>query len=71
MGENNDLFGLIISLGAGLFAILGAIFNWDFFFRNTKSSLFMSLFGRNGARVFYAALGLFLIYMGFQIGMDN
>ena len=54
------LFGL---LGGG-FCLLGAILNWDWFFRARKSAIIDKLFGRTGARIFYAILGVILVVGG-------
>ena len=53
--ENKDLIGMIVAILAGSFAIMGSIFNWDFFFENKKSFI-NTAFGRNGARIFYVFL---------------
>ena len=49
---------------SGLFCIVSAICNFDFFFSNRRARKFVSLLGRKGARVFYGILGIFLIAMG-------
>lgn len=54
----------IFIFGAGIFSIVSSIFNFDFYFESRKASFFVSIFGRNGARVFYGMLGLFLIILG-------
>ena len=58
-----SLFGFII-VGAGLFAIAGAVFDWDFFMESRKARLFTTLLGRTGARAFYALLGIALLVLG-------
>lgn len=67
MEDNTEWVAIIISIGAGAFAIMASIFNWDFFFENRKAQLFLKLFGRNGARIFYSGLGLFLFYIGYNL----
>lgn len=57
------VLGIILSL-AGLFSIVCSIGNYEFFFTNSKAVLFVKLFGRNGARIFYILLGLFIISVG-------
>jgi hypothetical protein len=42
----------------GFFTVAGGVFDWEWFMGHWKSRLFVKLFGRNGARVFYIALGL-------------
>ena len=59
----NIAFMITMVLG-GIFSICGAIFNWDFFFENYKARHVVKLIGRNGARVFYVLLGLFVIFCG-------
>lgn len=61
MEENSDLIMMLFLGGAGLFSILASIFNWNFFFENRRAQLFMKLFGRTGARVFYGVLGFALL----------
>ena len=60
--------GLLVA-AAGLFAIAGAVFNWDFFMNNRKARLFVSLLGRNGARVVYVILGGIIITLGALIAL--
>ena len=60
--------GLLIVAG-GLFSICGAAFDWDFFINSRKARLFVAMFGRNGARIFYVCLGLFLVVLGALLTM--
>lgn len=55
--------GLII-VAAGIFSICGAAFDWDWFINSRKAQFFVSIFGRNGARVFYGILGVVLAVLG-------
>lgn len=52
---------------AGLFAIAGSLLDWDWFMNNRKAKIFVKLFGRNGARIFYCLLGLAIAVLGFLI----
>ncbi|MCB0503269.1 MAG: immunity 17 family protein [Bacteroidetes bacterium] len=54
----------IIFVIVGLFAVVCSIKNYDFFFCNSKAKIFVKLFGRNGARVFYILLGTGLTVFG-------
>jgi small neutral amino acid transporter SnatA (MarC family) len=65
MGEG--IFASIIILGAGIFSILGAVMNWDWFIESRKARLFVKLFGRTGCRIFYGILGILLAVGGFLI----
>ncbi len=60
------IYGLVILL-AGLFSIVCAAFDFDWFMNNHRASLFVKLFKRNGARVFYIVLGIVLCIMGIVI----
>ena len=48
----------------GLFSILGGILNWNWFMNNWRARFFVNIFGRNGARIFYVGLGVFLVVVG-------
>lgn len=58
--------GLVLA-AAGIFSICGAYFDWDWFIESRKARLMVSLFGRNGARVFYGLLGTLITLMGLLI----
>ena len=60
------IYGIVILL-AGLFSIVCATFDFDWFMNNRRASLFIKLFKRNGARVFYIVLGIVLCIMGVAI----
>ena len=51
----------ILAFFAGAMCIAAAIGDWDWFFENFRASPFVRLFGRGGARVFYALLGAFIM----------
>jgi len=51
-------------VGAGVFALCGAVFNWDFFMNHRKAEFLSSIAGRTGARVFYGLLGTGLSVFG-------
>ncbi|HEV8321267.1 MAG TPA: immunity 17 family protein [Myxococcota bacterium] len=59
--SDRSLVVSLVCLGAGAFSLLGAWYDWDFFFNSRRAWLFVTLFGRTGARVFYALVGLSLI----------
>lgn len=50
-----------ILLAAGVFTVVGAAADWDWFMNNRRAWLFVKLFGRNGARAVYVLLGLVII----------
>jgi hypothetical protein len=51
-------------IGIGIFAMSGAIFNWDFFIMHRKAWLFRTLFGRTGTRIIYGTLGAVFVGLG-------
>lgn len=64
MDNNENIILFIVCIAGGLFSIAGAYFNWDFFFNSRKARPFVQFIGRKGARIFYAALGIFIIFCG-------
>jgi len=61
----------IILILAGLYSIIGAIGNWDWFMENRKARRWVKLIGRNRARIFYILFGTILIVIGtlFSVGI--
>ncbi len=55
--------GLILT-AAGLFAICGAVFNWDFLMNSFKSRFWVRILGRNNARIFYGIIGIAIVVWG-------
>jgi len=58
-----------VFVGCGIFAICGAVFNWDWFMNHRKARFFVRLVGRTGARIFYGFLGATLAVLGVLIGL--
>lgn len=65
MGQ--EYFGIFVAFVGGVFCILGAILNWNFFFESRRAYIFVKMLGRTGARIFYVGLGVFLLFVGIQI----
>ncbi len=65
MGGN--LLFMVLMVSIGLFCIVSSICNWNFFFENRKAYIFVKLFGRNGARIFYGILGIVLAVLAFVV----
>ncbi|GAB5491647.1 MAG: hypothetical protein Phog2KO_18620 [Phototrophicaceae bacterium] len=57
---------LLIGFLGGGFALAGAIFNWDWFMESGRGNFLVKLIGRNGTRIFYGVIGLFLLAVGFS-----
>ncbi len=54
----------LLFIGAGLFSIIGAVLDKDWFMDNRKARPFVKLLTRNGARIFYIALGVVIAVIG-------
>ena len=58
----------IFFMAAGLFSIVCALFDWDWFMTARRVRFVVRVFGRNGARIFYVLLGLGIMVFG-ALGM--
>lgn len=67
MDGGEKILCCVFFIAAGLFSIAGAAFNWDFFFNARKSRTIVNIIGRTGARIFYAVLGIFIIFCGIMV----
>ncbi len=54
----------LLTVIIGIFCISASAQNWDWFFNNYRAKPIVKLFGRDGARIFYAILGIFLTITG-------
>ena len=54
--DRSSVFAWVL-VGVGALAVCGGVFDWDWFMNNRKARLWVKLFGRKGARVFYVFLG--------------
>ncbi|MBR1750640.1 MAG: immunity 17 family protein [Ruminococcus sp.] len=61
------MYTSVIAILAGLFCVVCSYNDYDWFFNNSRASLFVRLFGREGARKFYIVLGIILIVLGVMI----
>ena len=48
----------------GIFSIIAALMNWDWFFTAQNARFFVNQFGRQRARICYAILGGMMIFIG-------
>jgi hypothetical protein len=55
--------------GLGLLLIVLAILDWDHMMNHPKAQPVVALIGRNGARVFYALIGLMIVGAGIAIAV--
>ena len=59
--DPSEYFILSLFIALGLFSIVAAICNFDWYFKTSGAMTFVNWFGRGGARIFYALLGIGLI----------
>lgn len=64
------LFGVII-IAVGIYCLCAAVFNWNWFFNNRRARGLVNIFGRSGARIFYALLGLFFAGIGTYVMIEK
>lgn len=54
----------LLFVAAGIFSICGAVFNWNWFMESRRARGLVRVAGRNGARIFYAVIGLVISTFG-------
>ncbi len=57
---DKETFTQILFMAAGIFSILGAYFEWNFFYKNRKVQRIIKLFGPSGAKIFYIVIGIII-----------
>lgn len=57
-------YGGLVFAAAGVFALVCAAMNFDWFMEHRRARLLVKALSRTGARIFYGALGLALIAFG-------
>ena len=62
--DPSEYFILSLFIALGLFSIVAAICNFYWYFKTSGAMTFVNWFGRGGARIFYALLGIGLIACG-------
>ena len=63
----NDAFFKIIMCVAAAFTIISSVLNWDYFFNNRRARIFVKLFGRTGARIFYVLIGIGFLFITLKV----
>ena len=58
-----NFMGLILVAG-GIFSIVCAALDFEWFMNHPKAKFMSSILSRNGARAFYIVLGLLLVVLG-------
>ena len=57
------MLGLIVVILIGLFCIFCAIMNFSWFIEGRKARIFVKMFGKTGARIFYVVFGIAIIIL--------
>ena len=65
------LFVTVLAGALGLLALVAAIHNHDVYYQLPKMRLIESSWGRRGARVFYAVLGVLILLLAAFIALDG
>ena len=58
-------------IACGLFSLVCAVMNWDWFMNHRKAKFMISLLGKTGARIFYSILGLFICSAGVVLAVKG
>ena len=59
-----------VGIAGGIFSIAGALFNWDWFMNNSRARGIVDRLGREGARVFYGLLGVFVLILSILMALS-
>ena len=70
-GENSMIMTLmpVLLLLIGVFCLVCAWKDYDWFMESRKANALVGLFGRKGARFFYIALGVVITMAGLFLGL--
>ncbi len=65
-----NLFGLFF-VAVGVFPLLGGVCDWEWFMNSRKARFIVTILSRNGARIFYAVLGIVIVIFGILVTMGT
>ena len=60
----SEYFIFALFIGLGLFSVVAAVLNLEWYFQTSAAQTFVRCLGRTGARLFYVLLGVGLIACG-------
>ena len=60
----SEYFIFALFIGLGLFSVIAAVLNLEWYFQTSAAQTFVRWLGRTGARLFYVLLGVGLILCG-------
>jgi predicted permease len=59
-----NLIYSILFLLIGVFSISGVIFDWQWFWNNSRAVKLVNVISKKGAQIFYCVLGVVLVLIG-------
>lgn len=62
-----EITAVILFVIIGLLALTASIFNLKWLFTSESGRYFVKLFGQTGARIFYGAIGILILYMAYEV----
>ena len=60
----SEYFIFALFIGLGLFSVVAAVMNLEWYFQTSAAQTFVRWLGRTGARLFYVLLGIGLMACG-------
>lgn len=60
----SEYFIFALFIGLGVFSVVAAVLNLEWYFQTSAAQTFVKWLGRTGARLFYVLLGVGLITCG-------
>ena len=60
----SEYFIFALFIGLGVFSVVAAVLDLEWYFQTSAAQTFVRWLGRNGARLFYVLLGIGLISCG-------
>lgn len=60
----SEYFIFALFIGLGIFSVVAAVLNLEWYFQTSAAQTFVKWLGRTGARLFYVLLGVGLILCG-------
>ena len=67
----NMSFVFYLMIAFGVFLVIAAIINWEWYFKQRRAQIIIKSLGRNGARWLYGALGVFFALIGYLVISGN
>lgn len=62
-----ETIAVIFFVILGMLALAASVFNMKWLFTSESGRFFTKLFGKTGARIFYGAVGVLVLYMAYEI----